>query len=266
MSFSFIQITDHHLGASEHVYNHGYATAHALGRVLDHIAEADGWGAEFLICTGDLVNMGTADEYGFFRRLAGLEGAAAAPGPLRLTRGQLGSLRAYFIPGNHDARPVFFNGFFTGTPSDAFDANMAFEHGGVQFLCLDFGTGGRAGEVRPETLAFVRARLAGGRPSVLFMHYHPVAVGIPWLDAALPPGIEAFWDIVESGRVLGVFFGHAHTTVETRVRGIPVMGLRSTNFQFAVTEQPVYCLLPPHYRVVTVRDGALTSQICEVRL
>ena len=264
MPFSFIQITDHHLGATEQTYNHGYATAHALGQVLDHIAEADGWGAEFLVCTGDLVNNGTGEEYAFFRRFVGLEGAAAAPGPLALSRGRLRGLPAYFIPGNHDVRPVFFDGFFSGVAPAG--ANMAFEHNGVQFLCLDFGTGGRAGEVRPETLAFLRGHLGGGRPSVLFMHYHPVPVGIPWLDIALPQEIEAFWDVLESGRVLGVLFGHAHTTVETRVRGIPVMGLRSTNFQFAVTEQPVYCLLPPHYRVVTVGDGGLTSQIHEVRV
>jgi len=264
MALSFIQITDHHLGATEHTYNYGYATAHALGRVLDHIAEADGWGAEFLVCTGDLVNGGTREEYAFFRRFVGLQGVAAAPGPLALSRGRVRNLPAYFIPGNHDVRGVFFNGFFSGTP--AAGANMAFEHKGLQFLCLDFGTGRRAGEVLPETLAFLRERLAAGRPTVLFMHYHPVPVGIPWLDEEVPERIDAFWDVAASGRVLAVFFGHAHTTVEARVKGIPVMGLRSTNFQFAPTEQPLYCLLPPHYRVVTVDHDALTSQIHEVPL
>jgi len=115
-------------------------------------------------------------------------------------------------------------------------------------------------------LAFVRERLGGGRPSILLMHYHPVPVGIPWLDAVLPEGIESFWDVLASRRVLGIFFGHAHTTVETRVRGIPVMGLRSTNFQFAATDQPLYCMLPPHYRVVTVTSDELTSEIHEVPL
>ena len=174
------------------------------------------------------------------------------------------NLPAYFIPGNHDARPVFFNGFFSGTP--AAGTNMVFEHKSVQFLCVDFGTGRRAGEVLPETLAFLRERLAGGRATVLFMHYHPIPVDIPWLDAAVPERIEAFWDVLASGRVLGVFFGHAHTTVETKVRGIPVMGLRSTNFQFAATDHPLYCMLPPHYRVVAVTNDGLTSQIHDVPL
>ncbi len=264
MAFSFVQITDHHLGPTEQTYNHGYATAYALGRLLDHIADADGWGAEFLICTGDLVNMGTLDEYAFFRRFLGLQGTVSAPGPLELSRGRLRNLPAYFIPGNHDVRPVFFNGFFSGAPSTG--ANMAFEHKSVQFLCLDFGTGRRAGEVLPETLSFLRERLAGGQPTVLFMHYHPIPVGIPWLDIALPDGIDGFWDVTAAGQVLGVFFGHAHATVETHVRGIPVMGLRSTNFQFAPVEAPLYCMLPPHYRVVTVTGDRLTSQIHEVPL
>ncbi len=266
MAFSFIQITDHHLGATEYMYNHGYATAHALGRVMDHIAEAGGYGAEFLICTGDLVNQGTVEEYAFFRRFVGLQGAAAAPGPLALSRGRLRNLPAYFIPGNHDVRPVFFSDFFSGTPPAGGGANMAFVHNGVQFLCLDFGTGRRAGEVLPEMLSFLRERLAGGQPAVLFLHYHPIPVGIPWLDEAVPQGIDAFWDVAAAGRVLGVFFGHAHATVDTEVRGIPVMGLRSTNFQFAPVDEPLYCMLPPHYRVVTVTGDRLTSQIHEVSL
>jgi Icc protein len=264
VALSFIQITDHHLGPAEDAYNHGYATAYALRRVLDDIADADAWGAEFLVCTGDLVNTGTAEEYAFFRRLAGLRGSSTAPGPLALSRGRLRGLPAYFIPGNHDARAAFFNGFFAGGP--ALDANLAFEHAGVQFLCLDFGTGHRAGEVLPETLAFARDRLAGGRATVLFMHHHPVPVGIPWLDEAVPRRIDAFWDIVGSGRVLGVLFGHAHATVETRVRGIPVLGLRSTNFQFAPAPHPLYCLFPPHYRVVRIGEDGLTSEIHEVPL
>ncbi|MGH2405419.1 MAG: hypothetical protein ACRDGN_13315, partial [bacterium] len=131
---------------------------------------------------------------------------------------------------------------------------------------LDFGTGQRAGEVLPDTLSFLRARFATRMPAVLLLHYHPIPVGIVWLDAALPAQIEEFWDVVSAGHVLGVLFGHAHATVEAEVRGIPVLGLRSTNFQFAPADQPLYCLLPPHYRVVSVSGAGLVSRIHEVPL
>ncbi len=265
MDFSFVQITDHHLGSSEHVYNHGYATAYALSRIMDHLAQAGGHGADFLVCTGDLVNLGTEEEYAFARRFLDLRGRPAPPGPLTMSWNQLRGLPAYFVPGNHDIRHVFFGSLFSAAPP-GLAANMAFFHKGVQFLCLDFGTADRAGEVLPGTLAFLRARLAEGLPAVLLLHHHPIPVGIKWLDDAIPEHIEEFWDVASAGRVLGVLFGHAHATVEVTVRGIPVLGLRSTNFQFARADEPLFCLLAPHYRVVSISNGRLTTRIHEVPL
>ncbi|MGH2405570.1 MAG: metallophosphoesterase, partial [bacterium] len=256
MEFSFVQITDHHLGSTEHEYNHGYATAYALGRVMDHLAQSGGHGVDFLVCTGDLVNRGTEEEYAFARRFLDMRGSSAPPGPVSISWNRLRSLPAYFLPGNHDVRQVFFNGLFSAPPPET-GANMAFIHKGIQFLCLDFGIGQRAGEVLPDTLSFLRARLAMRMPSVLLLHYHPIPVGIAWLDAAVPDRIDQFWDVLPTGQVLGVLFGHAHATVEAEVRGIPVLGLRSTNFQFAPADQPLYCLLPPHYRVVSVSGAGL---------
>ncbi|MGH2376525.1 MAG: metallophosphoesterase family protein [bacterium] len=265
MEFSFVQITDHHLGSTEHEYNHGYATAYALSRVMDDLAQSGAHGADFLICTGDLVNFGTAEEYAFARRFLDLRGRPVPPGPLTMSWNQLRGLPAYFVPGNHDIRHVFFDSLFSTTPP-GLAANMAFVHKGVQFLCLDFGTGQRAGQVLPDTLSFLRERLTMRMPAVLMLHYHPIPVGIPWLDAAVPDRIAEFWDVVTAGQVLGVLFGHAHATVDAEVRGVPVLGLRSTNFQFAPAAQPLYCLLPPHYRVVTISGGRLASRIHEVSL
>jgi Icc protein len=230
---------------------------------MDHVAGSD-HAADFLICTGDLVNRGTDEEYAFARRFLGLERRSKPPGPLALSWQQLRNLPAYFIPGNHDIRAVFFKNLFSVSAPQI--ANTAFVHKGVQFLCLDFGTDHLRGEVLADTLRFLRTRLDHNEPAVLLLHHHPVPVGIPWLDAAVPEGIEDFWDVAASGRVLGVLFGHSHATVDATVRGIPVMGLRSTNFQFAPAERPLYCILPLHYRVVTIAHGRLTSRICEVPL
>lgn len=273
MDFSFIQITDHHLGPTEHSYNHGYATAWALRRVMDHIALHNAWGADFLITTGDLVNAGTDDEYGFARRFLSIEGTAHPPGPLSVSWGALRRFPAHFIPGNHDPREAFYRNLFpTATPGPrpvpdpGRVMNAAFEHKGVQCLYLDWGIHHRTGEVTPETLHFLREKLAARTPTIIFLHHHPIPVGIKWLDDALPERIQEFWDVAAAGRVLGVLFGHTHATVETIVRGIPVLGLRSTNFQFAPADQPLFCLLPPHYRVVSVSSGMLTSRIHEVPL
>jgi hypothetical protein len=55
-------------------------------------------------------------------------------------------------------------------------------------------------------------------------------------------------------------------TLEQTVENIPVFGLRSTAFQFALQDHPLFCLLPPHYRLFTVEDGTLTAKVFEVRL
>lgn len=265
MDFSFIQITDHHLGASEHAYNRGYATAHALGRVMDDIARHHAHGADFLVCTGDLVNLGSDEEYAFARRFLGIEGASAPPGPLSISWNGLPHLLAYFIPGNHDPREGFARSLFPGSPSTP-RLDASFIHKGVQFVYLDWGVAPRAGEILPATLDFLTSRLAGGTPTVILLHHHPIPVGIQWLDRALPQRIDEFWDAAAIGSVLGIVFGHAHTTVETDVSGIPVLGLRSTCFQFAPAPEPLFCLLPPHYRIVSISDGRLTSEIHEVPL
>lgn len=265
MGFSFIHISDHHLGSSEGALNRGYATAHALGRVMDRIAQQAAHGADFLVCTGDLVNEGTDEEYAFARRFLDIQGASPPPGPLSVSWDGLERLPAYFMPGNHDPREGFVRALFPGAPL-APRLDTSFRHKGVRFVCLDLGTGPRAGKIDPETLAFLRRALAGDAQCVVLLHHHSVPVGIKWLDDALPPEVGAFWDAVGRGHVLGVLFGHAHATVEVDVGGVPAWGVRSTNFQFAPADEPLFHMLPPHYRVVTVSGSRLTSQVHEVPL
>ena len=78
--------------------------------------------------------------------------------------------------------------------------------------------------------------------------------------------LTAFWELLAGRPVLGIFCGHVHTTYECVVDGIPVFGLRSTMYSFVPQDEPLACLLPPHYRLVTVQNGLLTTQIFEVAL
>ena len=76
-----------------------------------------------------------------------------------------------------------------------------------------------------------------------------------------------FHFIVKAHQVLGIFCGHAHVTYEKYISGIPVFGLRSTAPQLVVVqEEPLICIQPPHYRLVTLADGILATRIFEVPL
>jgi 3',5'-cyclic-AMP phosphodiesterase len=265
MDFSFIQITDHHLTESDAEFLQGYSTRYALRRVLREIAQGTGPHADFMISTGDLVEKPTETAYRAARELLGLRNAAsAAPGPLSISAEGLQELPLYVLPGNHDDRQHFFAQLFPGhLPNNLL--NATFVHKGVQFICLDWGPHTKA-VAYPETLHFLARALETEMPSVIMMHHQVVRIGSRWLDDFIADGVEQFWNIIRGRQVLGVFCGHLHSTYEQVVEHIPVFGLRSTAPSFVLQDEPLACLLPPHYRVVSLRDGRLTTQIQAVSL
>lgn len=264
MAFSFIQITDHHIMATEAMLSRGYSPSHALRCVLRHIAtnHAD---VEFIVSTGDLVDRGVAAEYATFRAMLGLRETSPAPGPQRGSGEGLRDMPCYFLPGNHDPRPAYFRAMFPAeTTTDAM--NVAFVHQGIQFICVDWGGANKA-VTTPAMLDHLAQSLATGLPSIVLSHHNVTPVGVPRLDALAADDVASFAAVLAKGNVLAVLAGHTHATYETVIAGVPVHGLRSTHFSFGQSgEEWVYVLRAPHYRVLTVADGALTSEIVEVPL
>ncbi len=265
MAFSFLQITDHHLQASESVLVRGFSTAYSFRAVMRHIAQHAAPHADFILSMGDLVDPPTHSAYQAVRNMLGLAGQTApAPGPLRITLEGLREFPAYFMPGNHDDRNAFFGSFLGQAPAMPL-MNGMFEHKGVRLVCLDWGTEPTS-VAYPETMAFLEQALETTLPSVILTHHHVAPVGVAWLDSFIAPGMTRFWEIVRGKNVIGILAGHVHSTHEQLVDGIPVWTLRSTGFQFARDPEPLITLQSPHYRFVTVQDGVLTSRVFEVPL
>ncbi len=130
---------------------------------------------------------------------------------------------------------------------------------------MDWGPHTKA-TAHPEMLDFLAQALETDLPSIIVMHHQVVKIGSRWLDDFIADDVSQFWKVVTGRNVLGIFSGHVHTTYERVVNGIPVFGLRSTAAPFALQDEPLTCLLPPHYRLVTVQDGILTTRIFEVPL
>ena len=265
MSLRFLHITDHHLGATAAAVNRGYVPAWALNRVLDAIASNAHHDAAFLLCTGDLADAGTDEEYAFARGLLGIEPAGAAPGPLMTRRPGLEGLPLYLVPGNHDPRTSWVRNLF---PATAFrdPLDLRWDHGEIAFVYLDLGIGGRAGDLREASLDHLDTVLAERERTVVVLHHHPIPVGIPWLDRALPQGIERLWDRCRPDRVVAVIFGHAHVSIEGDIGGVPAIGTRSTCFQFAASETPEFVIQPLQYALVTIDDTGASVQRYEVPL
>jgi Icc protein len=189
---------------------------------------------------------------------------AGAPGPLPISIEGLREFPMYFLPGNHDDRNSFFQYLFPqALPMPLM--NVVFVHKGVQFICLDWGAQSKA-IAHLETLDFLARSLQTDLPSIILMHHHPVAIGSRWLDYFIADDIDRFWEIVTGRNVMGIFCGHVHITYDRVIENIPVFGLRSTAFPFALQDEPLLCLLPPQYRFVTIHNGVLTTRIFEVPL
>ena len=261
MSLRFAQITDHHLAEGDLLW--GYSTWHALRTVLRHIAEHAG-PLDFIVSTGDLVEHGSDAEYRIFRELIGAEPSGVFPGPLIAQGEGLADIPFYALPGNHDVRPTLLRGLFPASPP-ADRLHGWFERGGVRFVCVDWGAANKA-QSTPDLPTFLDAAL-GGAPAVILMHHHVAALGHARIDALIPDDLDAFVERIAGRNVLAILSGHTHATFERQIAGVPVYGLRSTCFQFAPVEGDLLrCLLPPHYRIVTIAGGALTSEIVEVPL
>jgi Icc protein len=243
MSFSFVQITDHHLTESEATLLHGFSTTYSFRAVMRHIAQTIGDRADFIVSTGDLVEPSPSAAYPALRRTLNIGSyTTRAPGPLPVSIEGLHEFPMYLFPGNHDDRSLL-----------------------LQTVFVDWGPDAKA-VAAPGMFEFLAQALESDLPSVILMHHHPVPVQARWLDKFIADDIERFWEVVAGRPVLGIFCGHVHMTHETVVEGIPVFSLRSTMFQFAAQDTPLLCLQPPHYRLVTIQDGVLTTKLFEVPL
>ena len=269
MDFSFIQITDHHLLESEEAHREGFVPGHALRMVMRHIAQNTADKADFIISTGDLVEPPTEAAYECASKLLGLSSSSALPGPQKVNTEGLRDFPMYFLPGNHDDREMMTRCLFsTSTPLALY--NFTFEHKGVQFIFMDWGPESKA-VFLPETRRFLSEALKSDLPSVIVCHQHVKPIGIRWLDEFLADELDQFWEIVArpgvKEKVLGILCGHVHITYEDEYQGIQILGLRSTAYPFAESEQKFQVILaPPHYRFVSIQNGVLTSRIYKVSI
>lgn len=265
-NFSFVQITDHHLLESEAALRDGFCPGHALRMVMRHIAQNVADKADFIITTGDLVEPDTDATYQCAVKLLGITDSAALPGPQKVNVEGLKDYPMYFLPGNHDNRAMMTRYLFAESEAPTF-YNFTFEHKGVQFVFMDWGPESQA-HLFSETREFLAKALQADLPSVIVTHQHVKRIGSRWLDAFLADNLNEFWDVVlpHKYKVLGILSGHVHITYEEEHKGIPILGLRSTAFPFAKTDEFQMLLAPPQYRFVSIQNGVLTSRIYQVEI
>ena len=268
--FSFVQISDHHLGESEQTKRKGFLPAYAFRAVFRDITERWSDQIDFIVSTGDLVLGATEPEYESVCRMLNLQAVSPPPGPQLISIEGLQGFPMYFIPGNHDDAVQFSRCLFHHTPQGD-RLNLSFRHKGVHFVSPDWGPeepGGLGPDTAPELAAWLAETIQPGEPTIILIHYAPLLLPNRWKEDMVPRNLERFWRVLE-GRtnILGILVGHIHQTFEAEVSGHKVFGVASTCYQQILhNDEYVRALLPLAYRLVTVEDGELTTTIHEVDL
>jgi 3',5'-cyclic AMP phosphodiesterase CpdA len=196
-----VQITDTHIKADGRLAYAKVDSAARLAACVEHV-NALVPRPDVALLTGDLVDLGRADEYRVLRRLLD-----------RL------AMPYFVIPGNHDSRSELREAFrgHAYLPGGEF-LHYVVEDYPVRLVGLDsIVPGAPHGEMCEHRLAWLDARLAERpeRPTVIFMHHPPFLTGIVHMDAMNCRNGDALGAVVaRHPQVQRLICGHVHRAVE----------------------------------------------------
>ncbi|WP_350334275.1 phosphodiesterase [Coralliovum pocilloporae] len=201
----------------------GHDPRQRLSAVISHI-NAHHSDAAFCVISGDMVNRGSPEDY-----------AALAEHLQQLT------IPYYPLVGNHDDRALFRASL--ALPASVTDDFIQYEVevGNRLILALDTQKAGSgAGLYCEERQAWLRQTLerAGDRRVILFMHHHPVPLGLPMQDTeGLENGAE-FMELLSAyrDRIDYLCIGHVHRPITGIVNGFPLATMRSVLYQAPAPE------------------------------
>jgi Icc protein len=242
------QITDFHITAGGRLAYGRVDTRTALEACVARLKALDPQ-PDVILATGDLVDRGTAEEYGLLRELL------APLGPPVLV-----------IPGNHDERRALASAFAAEDylPRERATLDYVVEHWPVRLVALDTivpeaGHGALSG----EQVAWLDARLAEQpeRPTVVIMHHPPFLTGIGHMDdIGLLEGGEALGAVIaRHSQVERILCGHLHRAIQVRWRGTVASTAPSTAHQVTLDLRAggdaTFILEPPGFQLHLWRDG-----------
>lgn len=254
MTVRIVQITDLHLMADPLGELKGVCTRTNLQRVLD-VLRHDFSSAELLIVSGDLAHDELLETYKVLRELLA---------------DWLPKLRV--IPGNHENRS-FMRQVFGDQVMAVGDRNVfADSIGGWRLIGLDSQlvdeVRGQLGDPQRDWLARELAA-EPHRPTAIFLHHPPLAIGTGWLDEIGVEDAEPFLSLLQrSPQVKFVCCGHIHHEMTVVQGSTLLLTTPSTSVQFLPeTDRLIPDLIPPGFRVFDLEpDGSFRTRVVRVPL
>jgi Icc protein len=240
-----LHVTDPHLFAEPDAELRGTNTCLTLQAVLDHI-HAEGWTADAVALTGDLIQ---DDTRGAYKRVRDMFE------PLELP--------VYCVPGNHDVRALMIEELRPPT----FHYCASISHANWIVVGIDSCLTGHArGKIETGEMLRLKETLSDTRAdhALVCLHHPPLPVGSRWLDTVgLENGEEFLEVIAASGKVRAAIFGHVHQAFDSQHGDIRIIGTPSTCRQFAMySDEFALDDNPPAYRRLTLQaDGVVDTQL-----
>lgn len=204
---------------------------------------------DIVLATGDLVERGSAEEYGLLREIL-----APLKAPLLV------------VPGNHDAR-VALKAAFPDAGGDRVGDSEFFHYAVDEFAVRLIGYDTTVprkpiGLVCEARAAWIEETLAAGgdKPTLVFMHHPPFATGIQYMDAMGLKHPERLAAVVARyPNVERLVCGHLHRSIQARFAGTIASVCPSTAHQIALDlrdRQPgAFTLEPPGVQLHFWADG-----------
>lgn len=243
------QISDHHIVAPG-ARTYGRIDSAAMLRHAVSVLNQLRPQPALVICSGDLVENGTAEEYAHFKEI-------------------ISDLKAPFLPtmGNHDRRDEFLTAF--GVQTQAGSApfiQYVRPAGDIQIVILDTITEGAGAPSFCAARARWLDRILGAstRPSFLVTHHPVFPSEIEWMDPATQEWTSFLADVVDDHRssIIGMTSGHIHRAIHTRTFDVPASSCPSTAHQVALdfeSPDPVYSEEAPGFQIHRIDNGRLTT-------
>jgi Icc protein len=239
---SFIQITDTHVFGDRDELE-GVRPAEILARAVQDILDRHP-GAAFVVHSGDVGGMeGRAQDYARF-------GALVRPLPMPF----------YVVPGNHDQDLDAFRSELVSKNGAQSDVHWSFVKAGWLFVGLDSSAGELGGDERDWLCGVLDA--GQGLPTVLFLHYHVLPVGVRSIDRMMLGDSLALLNLLDDySQVRLVANGHVHMDHDLEYRGRRFVCTPSLCFQLDKTVQELAVdPIAPGYRVFHIQeDGTIET-------
>ncbi|MDT8427928.1 MAG: 3',5'-cyclic-AMP phosphodiesterase [Pseudomonadales bacterium] len=211
-----VQITDTHLFRDPSAELLSLNTQHSFECVLELIQAREPV-IDAVLATGDIAQDASVEAYHRF-----------------ISAMQHFDAPCYWIPGNHDRRPVMQT-----IPA----AEKAFQHrielGNWQIIMLNTAVIGEVhGRLESNELQMLEACLGeveglADRNSLICMHHNPVPGSSHWMDGIGLRNAEEFFSLIDRfSSVRGVVYGHIHQALDYTRNGVKYFCTPSTCIQF----------------------------------